>query len=89
MLLRRKLAVLVAAASMAVMMLLAMAPAAIALGNQSSYQAGTYGKSPFDPPPGAAPGSIRRSQAGILHDKNQHPSGGSRPIEMGVVTGPR
>ena len=69
MLLRRRLAVLVAAASIAVMMLLALAPVALAL--DVPYN----GREPFAPPPGSAFGSGARSETGKLHDDRQHETG--------------
>jgi hypothetical protein len=68
MLLRRRLAVLVATASIAVMMLLAMAPVAMAAGPGS-------GQSPFAPLPAGAPGSVIRSPTGSFHGQHLHPTG--------------
>ena len=81
MLLKRRLAVLVAAASIAVMMLLAMAPLAFAQGGGQSVAVPPYrGQSPFGPPPGAAPGSVFRvhggkNDAGQVHDSREHRTG--------------
>ena len=69
MLLRRRLAVLVATASIAVMMLLVIAPVALAL--DVPY----IGRSPFAPAPEVAPGAIFRSNAGQLHDQRIHETG--------------
>ena len=63
MLLRRRLAVLVAAASIAVMMLLAMAPVAMAAGGRF-----VYGQ------PGSAPGGFKRSETANVHDRKVHPT---------------
>jgi len=68
-LLRRRLAVLVATASLVVMMLLVVAPVALAV--DVPYN----GRSPFTPAPEVAPGSIFRSNAGQLHDDRTHETG--------------
>jgi hypothetical protein len=66
-LLRRRLAVLVATASIAVMMLLVMAPMVMA--------APGMGRSPFAPPPGAAPGTAFRDPTANEHDQCAHQTG--------------
>jgi len=66
-LLRRRLAVLVATASIAVMMLLAMAPVVMA----APYN----GQSPFGPPPGSAPGTAFRTPTADEHDLHIHSTG--------------
>jgi hypothetical protein len=68
-LLRRRLAVLVATASIAVMMLLVMAPMVMAV------DVPNMGRGPFAPAPSSAPGSVFRSDAGKLHDARQHDTG--------------
>jgi hypothetical protein len=60
-LLRRRLAVLVAAASIAVMMVLAMAPVAMAAGGRFVVA-----------PPGSAPGGFKRSETANVHDPTLH-----------------
>jgi hypothetical protein len=75
-LLRRRLAVLVATASLVVMMLLAMAPVAMALPLVPQK-----GRGPFGPPPGSAPGGVFRSETGKLHDSRQHETG-PRPTPL-------
>ena len=69
MLLRRRLAVLVATASLVVMMLLVMAPVALAL--DVPYN----GRGPFGPPPASSPGSGLRSPTADEHDPDIHPAG--------------
>jgi hypothetical protein len=66
-LLRRRLAVLVATASIGVMMLLALAPVAIA----APYR----GESPFGPQPGAAPGTAFRDPTADEHEPQIHQTG--------------
>ena len=70
MLLKRRLAVLVATASIAVMMLLAMAPVVLALPEPPNR-----GQSPFPPPPGGAPGAVFRDPTADEHDQHLHPTG--------------
>ena len=85
MLLRRRLAVLVATASLVVMMLLVMAPVALAV------DVPQVGRGPFGPPPGSAPGGVFRSETGKLHDSRQHETGPraqgcNSPVAGGCVT---
>jgi hypothetical protein len=68
-LLKRRLAVLVATASLVVMMLLVMAPVALAVDVPHN------GRGPFAPPPGTAPGGVLRSETGKVHDLREHTTG--------------